>query len=514
MASIEENPSVPGPSTIPPAAIENPSVVPKASVTSRKSGQEEDEDPPHKHHNCCIQILYYIISFAAYWFGAEQFDYDGDGDFDIDDVEVMFGMKPKPRAKRMSKKMSRNSSSNPKGTQAEPKAKAEPKPAVGGIMGMLDKDGDGQIGFGEVFGGKDGKFDLIDDFVEADVEEEDFDGDGVADTQEKLMLKHWPIFIAVQCAVALGIWAIFSFQECAANENGFCYNGQFLAKAGLESIFPRMTDLRITDHEDCADYRFQVWRWLSYQFTHVGAGHVCMNVFLNIVVGLPLNGFHGNLRLWFMFNISVFGGAMGWAAGDIQSPTVGMSGGCYGLIGISLADLIMNWSQKKYRKPHLVMLIFLAGAETANYYLAHSDGPKPSNSAHIGGFTAGLCMGIVVGVNLKEEKWEKVFKIIIAVVGFALMAFCVTWQFANWPPRSIFTETGWCWLRQVSNTTIFGDMNYQCVICGEEECIKAWSLMKYAAPVSDYLCNTEVMGGGYKCPIDTMPELGLPCTQR
>merc|ERR1711972_546199 len=118
-----------------------------------------------------------------------------------------------------------------------------------------------------------------------------------------------------------------------------------------DSIWPGMTDLRITDETDCADYRAQAYRWFTYQFSHVGLGHVCMSVFLNLVIGLPLNGFHGNLRMLFMYNIGVLGGACGWMVCDLHAATVGMSGGCYALIGISLADLCMNWHEKKFRKP-------------------------------------------------------------------------------------------------------------------------------------------------------------------
>lgn len=95
--------------------------------------------------------------------------------------------------------------------------------------------------------------------------------------------------------------------------------------------------------DSCEDLRAQVWRWWTYQFTHVGAVHVMMNAALNVVLGIPLELMHGSLRVALMFNIGVVGGAMCYSVNDAHTVVVGCSGGCYALIGTHIADLLMNW---------------------------------------------------------------------------------------------------------------------------------------------------------------------------
>merc|ERR1719277_1272699 len=127
------------------------------------------------------------------------------------------------------------------------------------------------------------------------------------------------------------------------------------AKAGIDSFKPCWVDLRLSTGcgDALQDQRFQAWRWLTYQWTHVGIMHVLMNVFLNCLLGIPLEGLHGPLRMAVMFNVGVFGGACCYFLSDAHTVVVGCSGGCYALIGMHVADLIMNWAQKKFRWPTL-----------------------------------------------------------------------------------------------------------------------------------------------------------------
>merc|ERR1712228_581921 len=106
--------------------------------------------------------------------------------------------------------------------------------------------------------------------------------------------------------------------------------------------------------------RGEIWRWWSWQFSHGGISHVGLNTLLALIFGIPLEGFHGSWRMVLMFNLGVFGGSCAVMVWDVHRQTVGMSGGVYALLGIMLADLIMNWSQKSFRYCCLMMLLFLA----------------------------------------------------------------------------------------------------------------------------------------------------------
>ena len=72
-------------------------------------------------------------------------------------------------------------------------------------------------------------------------------------------------------------------------------------------------------------------------------------------MGVP-EGFHGSRRMFFMFNVGVFGGACCVLVWDVHRPVVGMSAGMYALLGMHAADLILNWGQKKYRKAMMLLL--------------------------------------------------------------------------------------------------------------------------------------------------------------
>lgn len=78
------------------------------------------------------------------------------------------------------------------------------------------------------------------------------------------------------------------------------------------------------------------------------------------------------------------------------------------------------------------MIILLAsdvGVALYNRYTTSTDiANNVSYVAHIGGFVAGLLMGIVILRNFKKKVWERVVWW-IALIGFLLLvALCVLWN--------------------------------------------------------------------------------------
>jgi len=259
-------------------------------------------------------------------------------------------------------------------------------------------------------------------------------------------------------------------------------------RAGIDSFFPGLLDLRIIA-DGCEDLRFQLWRALTYQWTHVGITHILTNCFLNIILGIPLEGLHGFLRIMLMYNIGVFGGACCYWVGDARRSVVGMSGGCYSLIGIHVASLIMNWKQVKFRKTILVFLILLVAADIAVYISSVGSG-KASHTAHMGGVVAGLIIGILIGNNLRVEFHEIVLRCFAIAAGGLLLAFCVAWLIFQYPPRQFQEDYGWCWLRQVYSPQRFGN-KWQCVQCATKACVETFQ---------DVLPDFKLMVTLSKCP--------------
>merc|ERR1719210_934300 len=72
-----------------------------------------------------------------------------------------------------------------------------------------------------------------------------------------------------------------------------------------------------------------------------------MNCLLALIFGISLEGFHGPIRMFIMFNVGVFGGACCYFVSDVHTRVVGMSGGCYALVGMHFGDVLMNFHEQR-----------------------------------------------------------------------------------------------------------------------------------------------------------------------
>jgi len=486
---------------------------------------EKKEDVTLQNISCCAYSLYYSMLFLAYWFGSSRFDVDGDGDFDPSDVQAFlqdkgfFLQKNYARSEAQVQKTnilkskstlsnatttksteakatteqqaSEQKADNNEKKEADAKTDADGKDAAaeGGEKhepnSWFDRDGDGDVDAA----------DLIFTKIEGG-------GEAQEDTAMKALASGQivPLFIIGECVVCFFLWCIWAI-ILSADEGG----DMFAQKAGFDSFFKEGTDLRFYGKE-CQDYRPQVWRWLTYQWTHVGAQHVLMNVFLNVMLGIPLEGVHGHWRLALMFNAGVIGGAFAnfWMDGHVA--VVGCSGGCYALIGIHVADLIMNWHQKKFRLPTLILLSVLIGADILSNLASHNDGV--SHAAHIGGVFTGLLIGICIGKNLVWKFHEKVLFSIAIALGLAYSIFSLIWLFTqDKGPQNIFDvsndQPGWCWTAQVFNQSFMSD-TYYCISCFSEECVAHWKTCESVYSVDrEEVC--EVIGYHFEESVPNTP---------
>lgn len=233
--------------------------------------------------------------------------------------------------------------------------------------------------------------------------------------------------------------------------------------------------------------RFQLWRWLTYQFTHAGLAHVLSNVVLNLLFGIPMEGVHGTRRMILMYNIGVFGGACFATVSTAHSSVVGMSAGCYALMGMHLADLVINWNQKRFRWPTLIFIAVMATLEIT-MYTAAVDGNNKSHSAHLGGYIAGTLIGIVHGRNYVVHNWERRLIYVSVLVGALIVLFCMCWSLGHWAPKDIWESTGWCWYRQVYSYQRLGHQ-WSCVRCDNQACVADWSKEPFIQEVSMSACS-------------------------
>lgn len=460
--------------------------------------EPDAENAEKKHVHGLSYVLFYCVLFFANWFGSDQFDMDGDGDFDPEDVQAYLadkgfiskkGVKPKRKSRAPSRSQQavtqeRQDEAEDGGAAVEDAGADGNDPAAGGASasGMptkksnssfFDRDGDGDVDLN----------DMLESSVDAEMAQED------TVMKEIQRGRFIPWFIVFECLAVLSLWLAFAVKT--SSEMGGDLTNQ---KGGFDNLAEGMTDLRLFGPA-CEDDRAQAWRWWTYQFTHVGASHVLMNCFLTVMLGAPLEVLHGHLRLTLMFNIGVFGGSCMHFVNDAHTVVVGCSGGCYALIGIHLGDLIMNWSQKKFRIPTLVLLAMLVGIDVGSVLLSLSS-EQSSHSAHIGGAVAGLIIGCIVCKNIRSVWYEKYIVAFFSLLGIALTGLCMAWLFTrDGGPLNIWEyqagETGWCWWQQVWNFEI-DEHSWECVRCGTVECVNKVKEQKHLKSVS--LEDCEISG--------------------
>jgi len=322
---------------------------------------------------------------------------------------------------------------------------------------------------------------------------------GLTDDEPMVQRQYLPAFVVLQCLACLVLWIFWRDPNVAGGDMG-----------GLEAIWPLRTDLCL--QWDCVDYRSEAWRWWTYQFSHIGVAHVAGNCVMTLFFGINLEGVQGWHRMFLMFNIGVFGGACCCFVADPHTRVVGMSGGCYALVGMHFGDVLMNFQEMRLAAEHfaqlppnekrdlhnvwrkmiisprqkIAALLFLVTLDLVQGYL--SRGSDVSLAAHFGGFVAGFLVCIVVGHNLVIRGRECLFWWAAFAAGAGLIVFCMLWGM-SWPPRDIFDPVPWCWGRQIANVSVFGDNQWHCVRCPDDACIARWHIQRYIENVTDRVCQ-------------------------
>lgn len=201
-----------------------------------------------------------------------------------------------------------------------------------------------------------------------------------------------------------------------------------------------------------------------------------------------MEGIHGSWRLILMYNVGVLGGAFFCFLSSAHTAVMGMSGGCYALVGMHVADLLMNWRRKRYRKPIILMLVILLSADIVQLQFMREAGV--SYMAHIGGAIFGLCMGFAVGKNYSDHQYQSSFRRLASMVVVLLSSVALLWLAVTWPPKNIGEEIGWCWHRQAFNVSLFGN-GWQCIRCGNHSCIEHWRSVVKTRHVSLAICSSR-----------------------
>lgn len=136
----------------------------------------------------------------------------------------------------------------------------------------------------------------------------------------------------------------------------------------------------------------QWFRFIVPIFLHAGIIHIGFNLLLQMTLGRDVEKMIGSIRFTLVyFAAGIFGFVLGgnFAATGIAS--TGCSGSLFGILALTLLDLLYTWKQ---RKSPLVDLLFIVIDVIIAFVLGLL--PGLDNFSHIGGFLMGLVLGVCI----------------------------------------------------------------------------------------------------------------------
>mmetsp|Transcript_165462 Transcript_165462/g.525935 ORF Transcript_165462/g.525935 Transcript_165462/m.525935 type:complete len:735 (-) Transcript_165462:136-2340(-) len=261
---------------------------------------------------------------------------------------------------------------------------------------------------------------------------------------------HPPVFVIIQGFVVAVLWTVCALRPTYISKVA----DPLTDRSGLEglvegSVISGMTSFLI--HRDCDDLRSQVWRWYSHQFTHETLGQVLTAVLFTLVLGLPLEVYHNCLVICLVFNMGILGGAAFHGLFHAHGDLVGMMAGCLALVGMHLADLILNFRHSRLRWPKLAAILACSLPLLQPWPWERGRGGWPGLASHAGGLLMGLLLGLTFGRSLLGKRPRRVVKVTALTLALCVLVLAAAWVGTQWPPRDIGSdEEPWCWSRVVS----------------------------------------------------------------
>ncbi|KAH7041999.1 rhomboid family membrane protein [Macrophomina phaseolina] len=136
----------------------------------------------------------------------------------------------------------------------------------------------------------------------------------------------------------------------------------------------------------------QWYRFIVPIFLHGGLIHIGFNMLVQVTVGRDMEKLIGSIRFFLVyFAAGIFGNVLGANYAPNGSPSVGASGAIFGIIALTLLDLLYHWKERLNPKRELLFIML-------DVVIAFVLGLLPGldNFAHIGGFIMGLGLGISI----------------------------------------------------------------------------------------------------------------------
>lgn len=149
----------------------------------------------------------------------------------------------------------------------------------------------------------------------------------------------------------------------------------------------------------------EVHRWITSLLIHQHFAHLFNNSIIFLLFSTHLEHKYGTLRIGGLCVLSGIGGNLLSAAFENACVVVvGASGCCFGLMGLFVADMILNIEHVSFP---ILRTLFLILMLVLFVFTLLTEG-NTSHVSHVGGFLAGLFPSFIFLPNLKYAKWEAI----------------------------------------------------------------------------------------------------------
>lgn len=167
--------------------------------------------------------------------------------------------------------------------------------------------------------------------------------------------------------------------------------------------------------------RYQLWRYMTYMFTHTSQLHLWGNVAIQLMVGLPLEMVH-SWRVLVIYAAGILGGGLFQSVVYPEENLSGASPGVYSIFTAHIATVVMNWREMSQPVVQFIIFVSFFMFDTVYNYYTYQNNGSISYISHLGGAVCGLLVGVNVLRNLRETKVEKIIWWICMVLYIGLMS--------------------------------------------------------------------------------------------
>lgn len=209
-----------------------------------------------------------------------------------------------------------------------------------------------------------------------------------------------------QCTFEAGIYHS-SLQLCGQTP---CLAETCTTYAGVtETGLPKPTQNKIEEPN-------QWYRFIAPLFVHSGAIQVILVLYLQQVIGCPIERSIGWLRMFLVYFISGIGGYMVSGVLDPYVVSCGANPAVFGLFALMTVELFQSWEVVPNRCWHLFKLLalILVGFVVGSL-------PFVDNMAQLGGFSFGLVSAVIFLPYVAFGKWHARARKLMLLICFPLL---------------------------------------------------------------------------------------------